>query len=141
MFNDCPKFQEFEKALEAEGVMIVWGWSTKRHGPRRSRYDDTAFATFYGKGSRPAIGTAIILNYGKDGFGIFVDPDELTGARSTIGQTAKLVKYGHLDSERRAVVARALREHAAVIPAHHDGTGLDRSRLIALADLFAPAAA
>ncbi len=130
MFDDCPKFQEFRAALEAEGVTIRWAWSTKRNSRARG-HDDCAFAMFYGNGFQPAIATAIIVSYGKDGYGIWMDPAEVSGEGRTITGDAAMVKRGHLTAEQRATVAEALRFLTQY--------QLDRStELHALADRFGP---
>lgn len=93
MFEDCPKFEEFREALEKRGVIIRWGWTAKTHrqGPRQKR-DDLAIAIFIGtKGHAPRISTAIVINYGKDGFGLYMDPHDVTGEGKTIEQEAEFI--------------------------------------------------
>jgi len=68
MFPKNQNFMNFRQQLRERGVEIRWLWSGKRNS--ETRYDDIAFAIFWGA---PSVRTAIVVNYDDEGFGLFVD--------------------------------------------------------------------
>jgi hypothetical protein len=76
MFEDNKQFQAFRTKLSEAGVSFRVLWEAKRSP--RSRYADVAFLSFVGNGFSPKVGSAIVINYGKDGYGLY------TGAKSDL---------------------------------------------------------
>lgn len=63
------RIAHFLDKLAAAGVSYRVLWSARRDGKKGS--DDVHFVSFTGDGFRPAVGTAVIIDYGRDGYGFF----------------------------------------------------------------------
>ena len=93
MFDDCPRFQDFRRKLESEGVTIKLGWIGKTVTRER---DDLAHVTFHSEAG-PAVRDAMIRSYGEDGFSIYLgtetnsmddDVRRIVGARKVSADSA-----------------------------------------------------
>ena len=92
MFDNNPKFKEFREMLHHRGVNPYFTWSTKRNRQdRKQKYDDVAFAVFRGNGFAPRIATGIFIDYGKDGFGLYLDCGEVVGKGLSMEEEADLI--------------------------------------------------
>lgn len=63
-----PRINTFIEKLEAAGVSARVLWSARRGHKGKH---DVFFLHFGGDGFRPAVGTAVIIDYGEDGYGFF----------------------------------------------------------------------
>lgn len=64
-----PRIVAFLDGLRDRGVALKVLWSTKRSP--KNRYDDVNFVAFSGDGFSPNISTAVIVDYGEDGYGFY----------------------------------------------------------------------
>lgn len=64
-----PKIDRFLGRLAENGVTWRLLWSTRRASGKG--HDDVYCLSFSGEGFRPAVGTAIIVDYGNDGYGFY----------------------------------------------------------------------
>ena len=90
MFEHNKPFEQFRDKLNARGVFLRFMWEacsgikrrdnsqppagvTKRQwGELGTKRPDVAMVSFYGE--RTAVGTAILVDYGEDGFGVWFEP-------------------------------------------------------------------
>lgn len=95
MLDGNPKFQEFRQLLHDRSVDLYSPWSTKRNrADRKQKYDEVFFLIFRGNGFTPHITTAVVIDYGKDGFGLYTDAGESRGTALTLEQEADLIAKG-----------------------------------------------
>jgi hypothetical protein len=87
MFEDNKQFQTFRTKLSEAGVSFRVLWEAKRSP--RSQYADVAFVSFVGNGFSPKVGTAIIINYGKDGYGLYTDAEQGLAIDSDVAYIAQ----------------------------------------------------
>ncbi len=76
MFDDNVMFQDFRQKLSDAGYDLMVMWSCKCM--TTAKYDDVALFQVRSNGrdpqaSRPAIGTVVIRDYGKDGYGCWAE--------------------------------------------------------------------
>lgn len=77
MFSNNEQFQKFCYELDARGIFVRALWSAKRscHPVGAKVYDDVAMfeATSNGTKARVAVSTFIVVDYGPDGFGLWLE--------------------------------------------------------------------
>ncbi|MBN9310839.1 MAG: hypothetical protein J0I99_00480 [Devosia sp.] len=81
-----PRIQELLRQLEDRGTSYRTLWTAKRSSD--SRYDDVYMVAFNGT-PRPSVGTAILLDYGPNGFGLFPE-----SANMSIADDAEAIVEG-----------------------------------------------
>jgi len=83
MMQDNKSFQAFRVQLAARGVEFRWAWVAKGED-----VPPVGMLHFSGQGFQPKHLTAIVVDYGRDGFGLFLetgkpeiaaDADEIAG--------------------------------------------------------------
>lgn len=81
MVNENERWDNFVGKLNEKGVHVQWAWEARRDGKtiqsagyrRKARPADVGMVLFSGEGFQPSVLCAVVLDYGKDGFGIFTD--------------------------------------------------------------------
>lgn len=94
-FHDCQPLQEFLDELRQRKVHYQWAWETRRDNkaPRQPRgagkdstYPDIGMLLFTGEGFQPSVLTAIVIDYGKNGFGLYTE----TGDHTILGDIERI---------------------------------------------------
>jgi len=67
MLRGNAAFEQFERLLGLQKITMRLMWTSRRPSSQR---DDLYFVSFIGDGFKPAVCTAVIIDYG-DGYGFF----------------------------------------------------------------------
>lgn len=113
--RDNPRISAFLDQLKAAGILHRVLWSGKR--PLTKGFDDVNCIAFVGDGFKPAIGTAMIIDYGpRDGYGFY--PETRTNSmeddvRAVLGKPNVKAVVEHLSSVVAAVKEEMIPGEAA----------------------------